>query len=72
MGLLIFVLVLLILLYCSFYKGVELNNTYYISNDSGVCKVIDKNLFRVTISTMTSCYDVSLLEFILYFRKYND
>lgn len=68
----IFLLLLLGLGWYIIYDNIVVNDIHYISNDGTICKVIYKTMFYVTISTIAAAYDISIFEFFIYYRKYND
>lgn len=62
---------LVVLLYYQGYSNIILNDQLYISPDNVYVKVIYKTLLYVTVSTTEDCYDVDIVQFLLFYRKNN-
>ena len=72
MRFIILLIFILLGIYLIAYFSIDENNTIYESSNGEICKVLFKTLSYVTISTTDMCYDISLLKFILFYKKHID
>ena len=72
---LIVILIILILYFAFYYvlyASIHVNTDVYSSYDDPYVpvKVVDKTFFRVTLSDFKEMWDISLIEFLMKYKKY--